>query len=234
MRPTIELKHLAVHTLALAALCVPTAAGAQTHYSSNVSIGVKGGVDASHVFFNPGVKQKLPIGATAGIQFRYIEESHFGLIAELNFSQKGWKEDYEEAPLSYRRTINYLEIPVMAHVYFGRRGRFFFNVGPQVGFKISDSVSSNFDYANAGSVPDYPYKNRTHDQLTLPIDHKVDFGISAGIGGEFSITRRHAVNLEARFNYGIGNIFSAGRQDPFRASNSMCVSVTAGYWFRIK
>lgn len=207
---------------------------AQTHYSSNIAIGVKGGVDGSHVFFNPGVKQLIPIGATVGFQFRYVEENHFGLIAEVNFAQKGWKENYEEAPLSYRRTVNYLEIPLLSHIYFGRRGKFFLNIGPQIGIMLSESTKSNFDYEHADQVAEYPYKNRVHDQLTLPVAHKLDFGINAGLGGEFNISRRHSVSLEARFYYGIGNMFASGRRDPFRVSNSMSVALTAGYWLRIK
>ena len=97
------------------------------HYSSNVAIGVKGGVDFSRVFFNPSVDQKMKMGMSGGFMFRYIEENHFGLIAELNFVQRGWEEDFEDAPYNYSRTLNYLELPVMAHIFFGRRGKFFFN-----------------------------------------------------------------------------------------------------------
>lgn len=35
---------------------------AQTHYSSNVSVGVKGGVDLSRVSFTPSVKQGFAVG----------------------------------------------------------------------------------------------------------------------------------------------------------------------------
>lgn len=207
---------------------------AQTHYSSNVSLGVKGGVETSRIFFNPAVQQGLPFGATAGLMFRYIEESHFGLVAECNFAQRGWKNTFEETDYKYRRTVNYIEVPVLAHIYFGRRGRFFANVGPQVGFMIGESTSKNFDPDKIQSLPDFPFKNSENAELTTPAQNKVDFGISAGLGGEFSINRRNAVAIEARFYYGIGNLFHAGRRDPFRASNSMAISVTAGYWFRIK
>lgn len=207
---------------------------AQTHYNSNVSIGVKAGIETSRIFFNPSMKQKLPIGPTVGVQFRYIEESHFGLIAEVNYARKGWENSFEETDYKYRRNIDYIEIPVLAHIYFGRRGRFFFNVGPQVGFKIGDSTSSNFDYTNVSSIPDFPYKNRVNDAFVLPIHQKVDFGINAGLGGEFSINRKNALNLEFRFYYGIGNLFESGPRDPYRASNDMAFSLTLGYWFRIK
>lgn len=209
-------------------------ASAQTHYSSNVAIGVKGGIDVSRIFFNPSVHQKFPIGATFGVQFRYIEESHFGLIAELNYIQKGWENSFEETSYKYRRIVNYLELPVLAHVYFGRRGRFFFNAGPQVGLRLSESTTTNFDPSKIQQLPDFPNKNKINSEFTLPAYQKVDFGITAGLGGEFSINRRNALNLEARFYYGIGNLFRTERRDPFRASNNMAVSLTLGYWFRIK
>lgn len=207
---------------------------AQSHYTSRVFLGAKGGIEASHVFFNPSVKQSLPIGGTAGLMFRYTEERNFALLAELNFAQRGWKENLAPSTYKYRRTINYIDLPIMTQIYFGSRGKFFFNVGPQISMKLSDSKSANFDVTSASSISDYPNKNRTHDELTLPIEKKFDFGINAGLGGEFSFTPKHSIMLEARFYYGIGNIFNSGYRDPFRASNSMAVSIAAGYWFRIK
>lgn len=207
---------------------------AQTHYSSNVAIGVRGGVEMSHVFFNPSVKQKWPVGVTTGIAFRYIEENHFGLIAELDFAQRGWKEDFEDAPYKYKRTLNYLEIPVMAHIYFGRRGRFFINAGPQISFFMGESTNANFDPSEIDNLPDFPVKNRTNTQLTLKANQKIDYGITAGLGGEFNIDRNNSICIEGRCYYGLGNILKSGRQEAFRASNTLSISATVGYWFRIK
>lgn len=207
---------------------------AQTHYSANIAVGVKGGAEASRVFFNPSVNQSLAFGAAGGVMFRYIEENHFGLIAELNFTQRGWKEDFEDHPFSYQRTLNYIELPVMAHIYFGRRGRFFFNAGPQVALFLGESTSANFDPANIASIPDFPTRNRMNSQMTMPVTQKFDYGISAGLGGEFNINRRNSLSLEARYYFGLGNIFSSGRRDTFHASNTMTVSLTLGYWYRVK
>lgn len=189
----------------------------------------------SRVFFNPTVRQDLKLGATAGLMFRYIEENHFGLIAEINFTQRGWKESFEDGlPYKYSRTLNYINIPVMAHIYFGRRGRFFFNAGPEVGFMIGESTSTNFDPYNTASLPDFPNVNRTNVQMTMASDRKIDYGISAGIGGEFNINQRNSLCLEARFYYGLGNIMKSGRTHAFNACNQMTVMATIGYWFRIK
>ncbi len=141
MKSNKSFKRIAAGFLTVAAIGMASlSANAQTHYSSNVAIGVKGGVDFSRVFFNPSVDQKMKMGMSGGFMFRYIEENHFGLIAELNFVQRGWEEDFEDAPYNYSRTLNYLELPVMAHIFFGRRGKFFFNAGPQVGLFLGDKV----------------------------------------------------------------------------------------------
>lgn len=210
------------------------ASTAQTHYKSNITFGVKGGADMSRVFFNPSVKQTFNFGGTAGVMFRYVEESHFGLIAELNFVQRGWKENFEGAPYDYSRTLNYVELPVMAHIYFGRRGKFFFNAGPEVSYMFKETTSCNFNVAEMATLPEFPNTNRTNTQMTMPLKNKFDYGIAAGLGGEFNINRRHSLCLEVRFYYGLGNIFGAKRTDVFNASNQMSLSATIGYWFRTK
>ena len=205
---------------------------AQTHYKANMAVGVKAGVNLSRVQFTPSVPQKMLAGANAGVAFRYIEENHFGFIWEVNYEQRGWEENFEEAPYSYKRTVDYIQIPFLAHIYFGRRGRFFINAGPSVSFRLGDRISSNFDYKNTASIADFPL--RTTYQLTLPVHQKVDYGITGGIGGEFSINRRNAIFIDARFYYGLGNMLKSGRSESLRGSNPMSISISAGYWFRVK
>lgn len=207
---------------------------AQTHYSSNVSLGVKGGADVSKVMFTPSVNQEFNLGFTGGVMFRYIEENHFGLIAELNFIQRGWKEDFEDAPFRYSRTTNYIELPVLAHIYFGRRGRFFINLGPEIALYLGEKVDANFDPQKMATIPDFPIRNRMNEQMVLPIKQKFDYGITGGIGTEFNITKRNSICLEGRYYFGLGNIFSARRVDTYSSSNQWSIVLTVGYWFRIK
>lgn len=207
---------------------------AQTHYQSNVAIGVKGGMDFSRVFFNPSVKQAFQPGFTAGVAVRYIEESHFGLIGELNFAQRGWKENFEEFPYKYSRDLDFIDLCFLAHVFFGRRGRFFFNAGPQVGYYLGEHIKSNFNPEEMSTLPDFPVINRINQQMVEPIKLKVDYGISAGLGGEFNINPKNSICVECRFYFGLANIFSTKRADFFNASNQMTLSATIGYWFRVK
>ena len=70
---------------------------AQTHYEGTIAVGGKAGASLSRVNFNPSVQQTMLPGMTAGVMFRYIEEKNFGLIAELNMTQRGWKEALDES-----------------------------------------------------------------------------------------------------------------------------------------
>lgn len=208
--------------------------GAQTHYSSNVCVGVHGGIDLPRVFFSPSVKQGWPVNPMFGAGIRYIEENHFGLIAEVNWVRRGWSENFEGLPFNYRRNLDYIEVPVFAHIYFGKRARFFINAGPQIAFRIGESWTANFDPYNTSAIPDFPNRNRRNDQMTEPIVQKVDYGITAGLGCEYNINSRNSITLEARYYFGLGNIMSSKRQDTFRASNTMYIAVNIGYWFRFK
>ncbi len=207
---------------------------AQTHFDSRVDIGARGGLTFSTVSFKPSISGKFGMGSTAGVTFRYSEENHFGLIAEVNFVQRGWAEKFEDLPYKYQRTLNYIEIPIMSHIYFGRRGKFFINAGPEVAYYLGDHISSNFDYTDTSGLQGFHDKNRREEQLTMKVSQKLDFGIVGGLGGEFSINRRNSVVVEARLYYGIGNVMPSGRQDTFSLSNQLSIAVTAGYWFRIK
>lgn len=206
----------------------------QTHFSSRVDLGVRGGATFSTVSFKPTITSKFGIGYTGGVTFRYTEENHFGLIAEVNLVQRGWAEKFEDLPYSYQRILNYLEIPIMSHIYFGRRGKFFINAGPEVAYYLGDKIKSNFDYNDTSGLEGFNDKNRRTEQLTMQVSQKFDFGIVAGLGGEFSLNRRNSLAIEARLYYGIGNVMPSGRQDTFTLSNQLSVGVTAQYWFRIK
>lgn len=207
---------------------------AQTHFDSKVEFGVRGGVTFSSVMFKPSITGTFGMGYTGGVTFRYSEENHFGLIAEVNFVQRGWSEKFEDLPYKYQRILNYIEIPIMSHIYFGRRGRFFINVGPEIAYYMGDKIISNFDYTNTSGLEGFHDKSRRTDQLTMQVKQKLDFGIVAGLGGEFSINKKNTLSVEGRLYYGIGNVMPSGRQDVFSLSNQLSVAVTAGYWFRIK
>lgn len=222
---------LLLSILALSAV----SAKSQTHYVSHVSVGGHAGMTLSEVSFSPSVKQSFVSGVTAGVSFRYAEERHVGLLAELNISQRGWKEDFEGDPFSYSRHLTYVEIPVMTHIFFGsRKVKGFINLGPEFGFMLSDRITSDFDYKNPSAVPGFPTANRFNEQMGMEIENKFDYGITAGGGVELAIGRKHSILLEGRYYYGLGNLFSSSKKDTFSASRGTSILITLGYMFRVK
>ncbi len=207
---------------------------AETHYKPHISIGARAGVSMGMMSFSPSVKQSWNMGTTGAVTVRYTEEKLFGVIAELGWIQRGWKENFEEYKFSYSRTITYLNLPILTHIYFGsRRFKTFINLGPEFSYMIGSSISSDFNYNNPASVAGFP-ANRVVEQMKMDISNKFDYGICASVGFEFYVKPRHSLALECRYYFGLGNIFPARKADYFSASRNMSLQLTLGYNFRLR
>ncbi|MDE6283079.1 MAG: PorT family protein [Muribaculaceae bacterium] len=230
MKPSSSRIYLTAVMLLMA--CIT--AMAQRHYIPHVHVGVHGGASLSSQSFYPSVKETMLPGMTFGVSFRYAEERHVGLMAELNIEQRGWKENFEGATFEFQRRLTYIELPLMTHIFFGSRTfKGFFNLGPEVGYMIGDKVTANFPYNRLPDVAGFP-DNRRYEQMTLDVSSRFDYGITAGAGIEFIIKRRNSITLEGRYYYGLGNIFPSARSDTFSASRGSSIQITLGYLFRLK
>jgi len=171
----------------------------------------------------------------AGVMARYIEEKHFGLIAELNVEQRGWKESFEESDYRYQHRLTYLQLPIMTHIYFGnQRVKGFFNAGPELGLMIADGVSSNFNPQEAAGLEYFNENSRHIEQYTLAIKNRLDYGIAAGAGVEVNLGTRNSLLLEGRFYYGLNDVFSNHKTDVFSGSSGMAIMISLGYLYRLK
>lgn len=219
----------------LTLLATLTAMAQNADFQRQFYVGGKAGVTMSRTQFSPSVPQSMIMGFAAGATFRYIEQNHFGLIAELNIEQRGWKEKFDEGyDFAYRQQFTFIQLPLLTHIYFGNnRIHGFFNAGPELGYMIGHSVTANFDYENISSVEGFPRQNRSVAQYVEPIKNKFDYGISAGVGMEI-FARKHSFTLEGRFYYGLRDVFSNHKKDPFAGSNGLSMLFTLGYNYRIK
>lgn len=127
-----------IHTLILllSGVIFSQSLRAQVGEHRNVfSIGVNGGYVLSNVGFDPSVPQNLHGGFTGGLSMRYTCEKYFSTIcsigAEINYASTGWSQNIRTAtdqPVtnsngtieSYSRTINYVQIPLLAHLAWGK------------------------------------------------------------------------------------------------------------------
>lgn len=211
------------------------AADAQRYYSPDFAIGVRAGASMSNMAWQPSVRQTMTPGFIAGITLRYTEEKYFGLMADLKVVQRGWAEKFEDNPeFKYRRQFTYIQLPVMTHIYFGsHKFRGFVNLGPSVSFMLQDKITSNFNYRNTSEVSNFPQDRRTQ-QLNLAVYRKFDYGITGGGGIEFRMRRKYSFMIEARYYFGIANVFSSKRGDTFGASRNNSIDLTAAWMFRLK
>lgn len=218
----------------LITLILSLSAAAQRYYTPDFAIGAKAGATVSEMAWSPTVRQQFTPGFTAGICMRYTEENHFGLIAELNFTQRGWAEEFPpESSLSYSRHFSYVQLPVLTQIFFGNeKWRYFINLGPEIGLMVSDNITSNFNYKDLSVVPEFPANHRSN-QLDMRLARKFDYGIAGGMGVEMRLKKKHSILLEGRFYYGLANVFPSSRRDIFGASRGMSIECTLGYMFRI-
>lgn len=232
----------------LIAVTLPAAAQIG-EYRNDLSIGVNGGYVLSNVGFTPKVNQSFHGGMTGGLSFRYVCEKYFSTIcavqAEVNYAQIGWKEnilDINDKPVinqvsgqpeRYSRTMNYIQIPVFAQLGWGREQKglkFFFQAGPQIGFCIGETTDTNFKVEDANLTDRV---NHTLAQDTMAVENKFDYGIAAGLGLEYSNPKIGHLQFEARYYYGLGNIYGDSKKDYFGKSNFGNIVVKLTYLFDI-
>ena len=229
---------------------VPVAMTAQIgEHRNDLAIGFNGGLNMSSVSFTPKVSQAKLNGITGGLSVRYVCEKYFStvcsLYGEINYSQMGWKEDIVDVndmpvintatglPEEYSRTVNYIQVPLMAHLAWGREQKgfaFFVNLGPQFGIYMSESTKTNFDFSDRNAAHSV---NPVCAQDTMAVENKFDYGIAAGAGIEFSHPKVGHFLLEGRYYYGLGNIYGDSKRDYFGSSNFGTITVKLAYLFDI-
>ena len=245
---------------------IPHSSAQVGEFRKDLAVGFNGGVVMSNVAFVPTVPQTMLNGPTFGFTARYTCEKYFSsicaVVAEVNYTQMGWKEkilDLDDQPvplhtdetqtLHYARKINYIQVPMLARLGWGRERsgfQFFIQLGPQLGFYVNDKSDSNFDVRdpafnpkieNGKYSPDYQYANKRVSHVvaqdSMAIENKIDYGIALAGGLEFS--NRHVGHfiLEGRYYYGLGNIYGNTKRDYFGRSNYGAIIAKLTYLFDI-
>ena len=247
--------------VALTVVALPASAQVGEH-RSELAVGVNGGYVMSNMGFVPKIPQGMHTGLTGGLSFRYTSEKYFSsicaIVAEVNYAQIGWKEDIltpqdepviNEAtglPEEYQCNINYIQVPVFARLGWGRERKgfqAFFQVGPQIGYYLSESSKANFDVdqPNLADRTSIVSSNYVRDDgvkvgsgiYHMPVENKVDYGIVGGLGLEFSHPKVGHFLLEGRYYYGLGNIYGDSKRDYFGRSNYSNIVVKLSYLFDI-
>ncbi len=215
--------------------CFAHSALAQTNkFKPEWNFGVNAGANFSSVNFVPRIYTKSMQGNVLGLSVRYVSENHLGLIAELNYSQQGWEQDFsnihKDSVFSYSRAINYIELPVMSHIYFGNKVRFFFNLGPKLSFKLSEKEKMNSKLSELIASGDTTTLS-IMEQYGKKVEKSFDYGLVVGSGMEFH-TKIGNFLLEGRYYLGLNDIFKSTKSDYFSRSAHRVIAAKLTYFIK--
>lgn len=199
-----------VSALLLTILVGITSVQAQQRFSAGPRIGVNlsnfAGING-----NP----KAIAGLTAGAFVMYSSLNHFGISADLMYSQKG----AELQAFSVTHRINYLEVPIALRYFLTRNGDFRPNlfVGPAIGFKLNATETNN--------------KTNAKQDISSAIN-AVDLGLTAGFQLNFNgLGPRQRFLIDGRYTYGLPRTYNLVGASIDR--HNSVFTLTLGYGFGI-
>ncbi len=208
-------------------------------FKNRLYIGAGGGAYAAKLDFRPSIPQTFKIDYHGGLSLKYITQEHLGLLIELNYARRGWKEEFEEEPnFSYSRNLDYIEVPFMTHAYFGDRVRFIINVGPQVGFLLNDK-----QVMSEALAVDLAGRQEADPEALIGVQYgpfselnRVDYGLVGGLGLEIQ-TGIGIIDLEGRYYFGLGDLFKRSGQGDnayFSRSAHRLIEAKLTYYLQIR
>jgi hypothetical protein len=156
-------------------------------FSQGFQFGVKAGVNISN-YTGGDLENSALVGFHGGVIVGLMLGDHFSIQPEALFSAQGAKikgiSSNEE-----KFKVSYINLPVLAKYRFP--GGFYIEAGPQVGFKLDESI------------PDNTIENFAED---------LDLSIAAGIGYHSS----SGLGIGGRYNAGLSKVgdFESGTTSP--------------------
>jgi hypothetical protein len=188
------MKKLLVLVIALFAICFST--------YSQVSVGVKGGLNLSNVNGDDVADMDMRASFHLGGYLNYAFSEKLSLQPELLYNSMGAKESEDGYDFTYK--LSYITIPVNLVYSFGN---FNLHAGPQFGFLASAKAELE---GNGDSI-----EEDVKDQFK-----GTDFGFGIGAGANFG-----KLNATLRYVAGLSSIADDGDVD---AKNSL-IQLSLGY-----
>lgn len=169
-------------------------------------------------------------GMTAGINALYIAQNHFGVFVECNLTKKGWCEkfrarngqterlvgadDVDFNGVDLDRELTYIDIPVLAHIYFGGKCRAYLNFGPQ--FSILTKEKDNTYVTELQRQTLTMRDPRVNPDIETS---KYDLSLSAAVGFDLHLEKFHPM-LEVRWAYGTHDLYETGKMELFQRAST--------------
>lgn len=244
----------------MAGLCLAGNTRAQSTW-----LGIKGGLsipDLSGGGDNPlsnGYTSRL--AANFGLLSQFTLHHNLSLQVELNYAGQGGKRDglqpitnlppnlasqvpsgtYLYANFDNKAILDYLELPVMARLSWGKTLGFYVNAGPYAGYllhaKEKTSGTSTIYEDSKGQVPltiqgyPVPPQDFTSETDVTSSIKRWNIGVTGGGGLSWRVCQADKIFFDARFEYGFINIQKYSEDG---SNNTGNVLLSLGFAHRLK
>lgn len=185
-------------------------------------------------------------GFSGGLFAQYNFPKIFSIRMDVLFARKG--TIYERGFIDSQGNViatspaycnyNYLMIPVLGHLHFGKKLQFFVNAGPYLGYLIQETEKTTLLLGNTSS------RNAKYTVSKNTGNYKrEDIGFVAGIGLGIPVGAKVMFTAEVRNNLGLTNINQIETKTlsylplPFRGAirlNSTSLLLGLGYRFGMR
>ena len=205
---------------------------------AQVKFGLKGGLNVTNMSLNSEVfdadnQTGFFIGPTVKFTLPIVG---LGIDASALYDQRDAKVKVEDDGESVESKIKNQSINIPINLRYGvglgSTASLFLFAGPQFGFYMSDKTDTNFDVRKMPAT-DNDRVSPVVAQDTMAVKNKLDYGIALGLGAEYSIPKVGHFLVEARYYYGLGNIYGSSKRDYFGKSNYGQIVIKASYLFDI-
>jgi opacity protein-like surface antigen len=205
----------------VAAVCSSYFAQAQ---DGGIKLGLKAGINYSNITGDDASSADPKFGFHLGAFADYGINEMVSIRPELLYSTKGFKMEESESNIAepgdklsidYTQEMNYLDVPVLAHV---KQGNFFFEVGPQISFLLSAKGTAKVTYKAADGSSD----SEEDSESSTEGMKSVGFGYALGAGYELA----NGVALGLRYN---GDFTSISEDDDAGKIKNSVVQVSVSY-----
>ncbi len=179
-----------------------------------IKIGVQAGINYSDfrgynipIAFERVFKESPAFNFFGGLNFEYQFKENLSLRLEINYERKSQQSDnslelrqsFSDPSVLYNyksyKNYDYLVLPIMIKYNFTDKDSFYLNGGPFIGYLLKSKI------VNDVVIPNF----NTNDLDTTSNNKSTDFGLSIGLGKNFEINDKHAINIEIRENLGLTN-----------------------------
>lgn len=168
-----------------------------TYGQQRFSAGPRLGLNLSNYWGNADGMKFKP-GIAAGAFLMYSSLNHFGISADVLYSQRGTR--FNNSAIKFTQRVNYLEIPVLARYFLTLSGNFRPNVfiGPSLGIKLN-AKRVDGEILSSGSFPLINGDNN-NDFSNL------DLGATGGFQLNWGVGNRQRFLIDARYNLGLTDV----------------------------